>query len=196
MVAPATEIAATESAERAAAQELIALEPLRTEFVQVNYAKAGAVAAILKSETGGVLSERGNVTIDDRTNTLLVNDTADVLGKVRSLVTRLDVPVRQVLIESRIVIATDDFNREFGTRFGISRNTTNLDDDGIAISGTSSGALDLITGGDTPGEDRFNVNLPVITSTKLILSKVLKFLSHRNQATVVQQLHSVKRYSD
>lgn len=162
MVAPATEIAATESAERAAAQELIALEPLRTEFVQVNYAKAGAVAAILKSETGGVLSERGNVTIDDRTNTLLVNDTADVLGKVRSLVTRLDVPVRQVLIESRIVIATDDFNREFGTRFGISRNTTNLDDDGIAISGTSSGALDLITGGDTPGEDRFNVNLPVI----------------------------------
>lgn len=165
MVAPATEIAATEAAERAAAQEAIALEPLRTEFVQVNYAKANSVAAILKSETGGVLSERGNVTIDDRTNTLLVNDTADVLSKVRSLVTRLDVPVRQVLIESRIVIATDDFNREMGTRFGISRNTTNLNDNGFALSGTSSAAADLISGADSLGEDRFNVNLPVINKT-------------------------------
>ena len=161
MVAPATEIAATEAAEREAAQQLIALEPLRTEFVQVNYAKANAVASILKSETGGVLSERGNVTIDDRTNTLLVNDTAEVLSKVRSLVTRLDVPVRQVLIESRIVIATDDFNREFGTRFGITRNTTENDGEGVAVSGSSNAANSLITGG-TLGADRFNVNMPVI----------------------------------
>ena len=164
MVAPATEIAAQETAEREAAQQAIALEPLRTEFVQVNYAKAVDVAAILKSESGGLLTERGNVTIDDRTNTLLVNDTAEVLGKVRSLVTRLDVPVRQVLIESRIVIATDDFNREFGTRFGITRNTTENDGEGFATSGTSSAANSLVTGG-TLGADRFNVNLPVINKT-------------------------------
>lgn len=169
MVAPAEDIAAREAAEREAAQQAIALEPLRTEFVQVNYAKANAVAAILKSETGGVLSERGNVTIDDRTNTLLVNDTAEVLSKVRSLVTRLDVPVRQVLIESRIVIATDDFNREIGTRFGISGDSTDADGDGFAISGSSSAASDLIrdTGDGVTqlGEDRFNVNLPVINQT-------------------------------
>jgi len=164
MVAPATEIAAQETAEREAAQQAIALEPLRTEFVQVNYAKAVDVAAILKSESGGLLTERGNVTIDDRTNTLLVNDTAEVLGKVRSLVTRLDVPVRQVLIESRIVIATDDFNREFGTRFGITRNTTENDGEGFATSGTSSAANSIVTGG-TLGADRFNVNLPVINKT-------------------------------
>jgi len=164
MVAPASEIAAQESAEREAAQQLIALEPLRTEFVQVNYAKANAVAAILKSETGGLLSERGNVTIDDRTNTLLVNDTAEVLGKVRSLVTRLDIPVRQVLIESRIVIATDDFNREMGTRFGISRDTTADGDSGIAISGSAAAANALITNG-TLGAERFNVSMPIVGKT-------------------------------
>ncbi len=158
MVAPAGEIAAQETAEREAAQQAIALEPLRSEFVQVNYAKANEVAAILKSETGGLLSERGNVTIDDRTNTILVNDTADVLGKVRALVTRLDIPVRQVLIESRIVIATDDFNREMGARFGISRDTTN-DGSGVALSGTSAGVTNLLNGGDL-GLERFNVNLP------------------------------------
>ena len=158
MVAPAGEIAAQETAEREAAQQAIALEPLRSEFVQVNYAKANEVAAILKSETGGLLSERGNVTIDDRTNTILVNDTADVLGKVRALVTRLDIPVRQVLIESRIVIATDDFNREMGARFGISRDTTN-DGSGVALSGSSAGVTNLLNGGDL-GLERFNVNLP------------------------------------
>jgi len=162
MVAPAAEIAAQEALEREAAQQAIALEPLRTEFVQVNYAKANEVAAILKSETGGVLSERGNVTIDDRTNTILVNDTTDVLGKVRALVTRLDVPVRQVLIESRIVIATDDFNREIGSRFGISRNTTGNDGDGLALSGNSNAVTQLLNGETLEAPDRFNVNLPSV----------------------------------
>ncbi len=161
MVAPAEEIAARETAEREAAQKAIELEPLRTEFVQVNYAKAEEVAAILKSETGGVLSERGNVTIDDRTNTLLVNDTSDVLGKVRALVTRLDIPVQQVLIESRIVIASDDFDREMGVRFGVSRDTTNGDNEGGVISGSSSAAQALLEN-ETPGFDRFNVNLPAV----------------------------------
>jgi len=165
MVAPTGEIAAQEAAEREAAQKAIELEPLRTEFVQVNYAKATEVAAILKSETGGVLSERGNVTIDDRTNTILVNDTSDVLGKVRALVTRLDIPVRQVLIESRIVIASDDFNREMGVRFGVNRDTTNNDGEGVILSGNSTGITNLGNAiGDDPGEglgnERFNVNFP------------------------------------
>jgi type IV pilus assembly protein PilQ len=159
MVAPTGEIAAQEAAEREAAQKAIELEPLRTEFVQVNYAKATDVAAILKSETGGVLSERGNVTIDDRTNTILVNDTSDVLGKVRALVTRLDIPVRQVLIESRIVIATDDFNREMGVRFGVNRDTTNNDGEGVILSGNTTGITNL-GNNDELGDERFNVNLP------------------------------------
>ena len=159
MVAPTGEIAAQEAAEREAAQKAIELEPLRTEFVQVNYAKATEVAAILKSETGGVLSERGNVTIDDRTNTILVNDTSDVLGKVRALVTRLDIPVRQVLIESRIVIATDDFNREMGVRFGVNRDTTNNDGEGFLLSGNSNGITNL-GNNDELAEERFNVNFP------------------------------------
>ncbi|OED35577.1 hypothetical protein AB833_30095 [Chromatiales bacterium (ex Bugula neritina AB1)] len=161
MVAPTGEIAAQETAEREAAQKAIELEPLRTEFVQVNYAKATEVAAILKSDSGGLLSDRGSVTIDDRTNTILVNDTSDVLGKVRTLVTRLDIPVRQVLIESRIVIATDDFNREMGVRFGVTRDTTNGDGEGGAITGNSNGVASLLSGGDL-GLDRFNVNLPSI----------------------------------
>ncbi len=165
LVAPAEEIAAREAAEREAALQAIALEPIRTEFVQVNYAKATDVAAILKSETGGVLSERGNVTIDDRTNTILVNDTAEVLSKVRSLVTRLDVPVKQVLIESRIVIATDDFNRELGARFGISRDTTNNDGEGVILSGTSDGVVNLANNDATLGTERFNVNLPVVNQS-------------------------------
>ena len=161
MVAPAGEIAAQETAEREAAQQAIALEPLRTEFVQVNYAKATEVAAILKSETGGVLTERGNVTIDDRTNTILVNDTAEVLGKVRALVTRLDIPVRQVLIESRIVIANDDFNRELGSRFGVTRDTTTNDGEGGIISGTEAAVTNLRNNADL-GLERFNVNLPAV----------------------------------
>ncbi len=174
MVAPTGEIAAQEAAERDAAQKAIQLEPLRTEFVQVNYAKANEVAAILKSETGGVLSDRGNVTIDDRTNTILVSDTSDVLGKVRALVTRLDVPVRQVLIESRIVIASDDFNREMGVRFGVSRDTTENPGEGAVVSGSSSAVQTLIDDG-TPGLDRFNVNLPAINqagSLGLALAKL------------------------
>lgn len=174
MVAPSQEIAAREAAEREANQKAIELEPLRTEFVQVNYAKATEVAAILKSETGGVLSDRGNVTIDDRTNTILVNDTVDVLSKVRALVSRLDIPVRQVLIESRIVIATDDFNRELGSRFGVNRNTTLNDGEGLALSGNAAGTSALLSGSD-PGINRFNVNLPAVNqggSIALALAKL------------------------
>jgi len=81
---------------------------------------------------------------------------------VRALVTRLDVPVRQVLIESRIVIATDDFNREIGSRFGISRNTTGNDGDGLALSGNSNAVTQLLNGETLEAPDRFNVNLPSV----------------------------------
>ncbi len=158
MVAPAEEIAQRERIELEAEQQKVELAPLRTEFFQVNYADAEDFGELLKSESGGILSERGNVTVDARTNTLLINDTADKLDQIRSLVNRLDIPVRQVLIESRIVIATDDFNKELGVRMGVNRDTT-ADGEGFALSGDNDGVANLIDN-ESLGDERFNVNLP------------------------------------
>ena len=103
IVAPAEEIAARETADLEARQAILELEPLYSEFLQVNYAKASDLAALIGGggAAGGnsLLSERGSVGIDDRTNTLLVQDTADRLQNIRRLVRTLDIPIRQVLIE-------------------------------------------------------------------------------------------------
>lgn len=121
LVAPSEEIAAREKLELESQKQIEELAPLRSEFVQINYAKAADIAALLKAEGNSLLSDRGNVSVDARTNTLLVRDTAEAIDAVRNLVVTLDVPVRQVLIESRIVIADDNFNRDLGVRFGISK---------------------------------------------------------------------------
>ncbi|NIW24277.1 MAG: AMIN domain-containing protein, partial [Gammaproteobacteria bacterium] len=119
IVAPAEEIAARERAQLEAMQEIQTLEPLRSEFIQVNYAKATDLAVLIaESGQNPLISERGSVAIDERTNTLLIQDTAERLANIRRLVTTLDIPVRQVLIESRIVIVNDDYTRELGVRFG------------------------------------------------------------------------------
>ncbi|MDH3315155.1 MAG: type IV pilus secretin PilQ [Gammaproteobacteria bacterium] len=120
LVAPSEEIAAREKLELESQKQIEELAPLRSEFVQINYAKALDIAALLKAEGNSLLSERGNVSVDARTNTLLVRDTSEAIQAVRNLVTTLDIPVRQVLIESRIVIADDTFNRDLGVRFGLS----------------------------------------------------------------------------
>jgi type IV pilus assembly protein PilQ len=125
IVAPADELAAREKADLSAKKDIQALEPVRSEYLQVNYAKAADIAVLLKGGASGggtvnsVLSARGNVSVDDRTNTLLLQDTADRLADVRRLVTTLDIPVKQVLIESRIVIVTNDFERDLGARVGV-----------------------------------------------------------------------------
>lgn len=157
-IAPQQEIAAREQAQLESLAKKVELAPLRTEYVQVNYAKAGELAQILLSEQGSLLSERASVTVDNRTNTLLVRDVPTNLEQARRLVNRLDIPVRQVLIESRIVVATDDFNRELGIRWGVSRDTTN-DGEGAVLAPGSTGVEELINN-DTL-TDRFNVNLPV-----------------------------------
>jgi len=165
MVAPAEEIANRERIELESQVQKVELAPIRTEYFQANYAKASELAALMAAqEGGGLLSERGSVTVDDRTNTLLISDTADKLTEIRSLVHRLDIPIRQVLIESRIVIATDDFNRDIGVRWGINRNTANPggladDDGGFALSGNSDGLTNLINGEELAAPGRFNVNL-------------------------------------
>ena len=159
MIAPAEEIANRERIALEGQKQKIELAPLRTEFFQANYAKAQELSELLKSGTGSILSERGSVSVDERTNTLLINDTSDQLAEIRALVHRLDVPIRQVLIESRIVIATDDFNKDLGVRWGINRNTTTGGTDGFAVSGSEQGIVNLVNGDDL-GLERFNVNLP------------------------------------
>src|SRR5690606_31119695 len=120
IVAPAQEIAAREQAALQARRAIQELEPLRSELIQVNYAKASELANLIRGGggTNALISQRGSVAVDERTNTLLVQDTPDRLGDIRRLVATLDIPVRQVLIESRIVIVNDDYRRNLGVRFG------------------------------------------------------------------------------
>jgi len=175
IIAPSEEIAAREKADLESRKEISELEPLVSEFLQVNYAKAEDLAELIKGKGGSaLLSGRGAVSLDQRTNTLLVQDTADRLQDIRRLVSTLDIPVRQVLIESRIVVVRDDFRRDLGVRWGVT--AVNDTSDGlVAVSGNANGtgtiidsALDNVnnTGNPYPVQlpeldDRFNVNLPV-----------------------------------
>jgi type IV pilus assembly protein PilQ len=139
LIAPSEEIAAREKLELESIKQIEELAPLYSDFIQINYAKAADLAELLKSDDSSLLSERGRATIDNRTNTLLVQDTAEKLEDVRKLVALLDVPVRQVLVESRIVIANNDFSRDLGVKFG--------------LAGQSSKGRDFIVGGGKrPGD--------------------------------------------
>ncbi|MEJ1966159.1 MAG: type IV pilus secretin PilQ [Gammaproteobacteria bacterium] len=178
IVAPADELAAREKAELAARKDLQELAPLRSEFVQVNYAKAQDMAELIKSQGGSLLSPRGAVSVDERTNTLLLQDTADRLADIRRLVATLDIPIRQVLIEARIVIVNDDFTRELGVRSGYTGIRSNGANGALITSGDAN-AVDVglssalanlqSTGNVAPvavptgaaATDRYNVNLPV-----------------------------------
>lgn len=144
MVAPQEEIAAREKLELEAQKQIEELAPLQTEFIPINYAKAADIAGLLKAEENNLLSERGNVSVDERTNTLLLQDTADKLAQLRKVITTLDIPVRQVMIESRLVIANDDFVKEIGIQFGYSKNTQ-------GTGGTSRDELFGILGGKLEG---------------------------------------------
>ncbi|WP_196800207.1 MULTISPECIES: type IV pilus secretin PilQ [unclassified Thioalkalivibrio] len=165
-VAPSQEIAARERQEMETQRDRQELEPLRTEFVQINFAQAEQIASLIRGGDGGqFLSERGSITIDTRTNTLLVQDTQSRIEDVRRLVSTLDVPVQQVLIETRIVIAEDTFNRELGARFGISATRGSDRRTPAGLSGSLEGSDSAL--GTSPGNmgglaigDRLNSSLP------------------------------------
>jgi type IV pilus assembly protein PilQ len=190
IVAPAQEIAAREQADLEAQKALQTLEPIRSEFIQVNYAKASDLAALIRggSATGGasgasgaasakaaLLSERGTVAIDVRTNTLLVSDTTRNLENIRRLVQTLDIPVRQVSIETRVVIVNDDYERDLGVRFGATVVKNNSTNGLLSMTGTSAGSDTIVSSGinninnngtpfpvtTPPIGQRYNVNLPV-----------------------------------
>jgi len=178
LVAPAAEIAAREKELASAKKDLTAVAPLRSEFLQVNYAKASDLAELIKGKGNSLMSERGSVTVDARTNTLLLQDTAENLADIRRLVATLDIAIRQVLIEARIVIVNDDFSRELGARFGVNKafdyrsvnGSTGFGviggspyvtaDQGVRIGpGGNAGGFNSATIGNPA--DRYMVNLPV-----------------------------------
>lgn len=188
LIAPNTELAELDQQELEAQRQAKQLEPLVDELIQINFARAEDIAGLLRetrdqqqtgqqggrggegSDSGSVLSQRGSVTVDPRTNQLIVLDTAENIVQIRNLVRELDIPIRQVLIESRIVVANDDFNRELGVRLG---GTGAFDDDDnlFVVSGSAEGS-DAIVGdavdnlGDT-GEF-FPVGLPDLTDRLLV----------------------------
>jgi type IV pilus assembly protein PilQ len=192
LVAPQDELAAREKADLASKKDIQELAPLRSEYVQVNYAKAADMAALIKSQGGSLLSARGAVAVDERTNTLLLQDTSDRLADIRRLVATLDIPIRQVLIESRIVIVNDDFTRDLGARFGINANRPNGFGGTVLTSGTAAGAdtglasaiansATTLTGSVRPiavptgatAINRYNVNLPVSSPAGSIALAIL-----------------------
>ena len=121
MIAPASEIAERERQEIEANKQLAELAPLQSEFIRIRYAKAGNVVTLFDagSEQGGSLvSDRGSVVVDDRTNAIIVTDTAAKLDEIRRLIANVDVPIRQVMIEARIVIASSNVDEQLGIRWG------------------------------------------------------------------------------
>jgi type IV pilus assembly protein PilQ len=182
IVAPQAELAAREKADLAAKKDVQELAPLRSEYLQVNYAKAADMAALIKTQTNSLLSARGSVAVDERTNTLLLQDTSERLVDIRRLVATLDIPVRQVLIEARIVIVNNDFDRQLGAVFGVT-NVQKNGTSGIVTTTGSAAGTDQIIGSaltnsqtnangspfpvsiptGTTAANRYNVILPLAT---------------------------------
>ena len=186
-VAPTQEIAARERLILEAERDRRELEPLRTEFIRVNFTEADSIRELIQTrrdrreDEGQVsfLSDRGSVAVDTRTNILIVRDTLEQIGQVRALVATLDVPTQQVLIETRIVIADDGLQRDLGARFGISGGTRQGRSN-LGLSGTLDGAS-AISGGLATGQpgipelgNRLNLALPGAASTGNVGFSILR----------------------
>jgi len=191
MVAPNAEIAAREQLELESSRQVEELAPLYTEFIQVNYAKAGDLADLIKADENNLLSERGSVTIDVRTNTLIIQDITASLESIREMLAKLDIPIRQVLIESRIVNADENFAKDLGVRFGYAKNTKqgnavtredigpNPRDPVAIFTGSEEGNVDGTGGTARDGIENLLVDLPALASgagASLIVGKIGSYL--------------------
>ncbi len=176
LVAPADEIATREKQQLESRNQVADLAPLYTEYLQINYAKASEVAALLSSQSTKLLSSRGAVSVDERTNVLVVKDTAEVISNIKRMLDILDIPVKQVVIEARMVTIDDGFDEALGVRWGVTKN----DGHGNSTSGS-------IQGNDTSGnnngtsaitrptvDDRMNVNLPVTNAAGTLAFQVAR----------------------
>ena len=127
-----------EKAELESQKAMQVLAPLRSELIQINYAKAADIANLVNDKTSSLLSKRGKLSVDARTNTIWIQDTSAQINEIRTLIEKLDIPVKQVLIEARIVNVTKDCAEDLGIRFGVSRPNH--------LSGTLEGANQLAQG--------------------------------------------------
>jgi type IV pilus assembly protein PilQ len=164
MVAPAAELAQREQQELEASQRMTELAPLESSYVQINYAKAAEIASILRTESSDLLSARGAVTVDERTNTLLVRDTAAQIDNVKAMVAVLDVPVRQVIIEARMVTVRDNISDDLGISWGVSN---------------TGGSSPAVFGSGSTVDSGFNVNLPVAAPAATFGMQVAKLADGR-----------------
>lgn len=174
LVAPSDELAAREARELEAKKKVEEFEVLISEFIQINYAKATEIAALLKSEGTSILTPRGQVSVDERTNTLLVKDTPSGIETVKKAVQTLDIPIKQVLIEARMVTIRDNIDEQLGIRWGVSNNSSSGNGQ-TGVSGSLSGASDIRQG--TIGSDagpRLNVNLPVASPAGSIAVQIAR----------------------
>ena len=190
LIAPSAEIAAREKLELESQKQIAELAPLRTEWFQINYAKGSDIAALLKSKANNLLSSRGSITIDQRTNTLLIQDTSEKLAQIRAVITKLDIPIRQVLIESRIVIANRDFSRNIGVRFGVAGQKTNgqyttyAGGNGIAGTAPNTGTGDLVV--NLPaGGNAGTFGLAIAKASSAVIQLELSALQIEGQGEVV-----------
>jgi len=154
MVAPAEELAAREKLELESRQQISELAPLRTEFIEVRYASASEIFSLFEGsgEGEGVLSGRGSVIVDERTNSIILTETTDKINEFRAVLEKLDVPIRQVLIEARIVTASSNFSDAMGVRwgglgFGLYDNSSVLSSSGGSLT-TVQEVRDGLAGGD------------------------------------------------
>ncbi len=200
MIAPSEEIAAQEKIDLEAQQSITELAPIQSAFFTINFAKVSELASLFSGTGGGgeegsaagstgILSPRGSAIVDERTNTLIIKDTEEVISEIRRTLKKLDIPIRQVMISSRIVIATDDFTKELGSRFGVSSAKSNSDGfgvttgtfqgaDTIASSGlqniaTTGAAEPFILPSGVTAADRLNVNLGAASSAGSLAFAVL-----------------------
>ncbi|MGE0357113.1 MAG: type IV pilus secretin PilQ [Burkholderiales bacterium] len=199
LIAPTDELAAKEKLALEANAQISDLEPVRTESFALSYAKAEDLKKLLSDKDQKILSKRGSASVDERTNTLFVQDSGARLEEARRLIQQLDVPVRQVMIEARIVIADDKWGRQLGARFGTqsafgsgNRNygvSGNLVDTVQPLSNNplSRGSANLTNPGYTQTFDRgpqgnipagsqpeqLNVNLPVVGAAGSLALSIL-----------------------
>lgn len=159
LIAPAAELAAQDTALLQAKQQAAKLAPLHTRYIRLNYANADELAELLKQSATQLLSGRGSVAVDARTNTLLVRDTAAAQTAIQHMVNALDQAVRQVTIKSRVVTVNDSLSDELGIRWGYTQQS------GVFASSGSLTATDNLANGTSAAlADRLNVDLPVADS--------------------------------
>lgn len=171
LIAPTEELTARETQQLQSKQQVQNLAELKSANIEINYAKADEIAVILKTSDGGILSTRGNVTVDTRTNTILIRDTQESIDEARRVINALDIPVKQVLIESRMVTVRDNVDEQLGVRWGFTGAGDNNSVSGSIIGADSAGQ------GIVPDiGDRLNVNLPVSSAAGSIGFQIANLL--------------------